>query len=772
MSARSSHGPRTPSPRPHGSREGDAALRRGPATSRMRVRVRGRVQGVGFRPFVHGLARRHHLVGWVLNDDQGVLLEAQGSALVPFVDALRAEAPPLARVELVEPVAVPACEGEDTFVIRESVRTGHVRTPVTPDAAPCDACLHELLDPGDRRHRYPFLNCTHCGPRHTITRSVPYDRPATSMAGFVMCEACSREYHDPEDRRFHAQPTACPVCGPRLDEPVEHLLARLLRGEVVALKGVGGFHLACDAHREDAVARLRQRKDREAKPFAVMVRDVAAARRVAEVDEVAASLLASRARPVVVLPAAARADAPLAASLAPGLRTIGVMLPSSPLHALLLAEAPEGAVFVMTSANRGGEPLVTDDADARVRLAGIADAVVGHDRPIVVRCDDSVLRVADGAPVFLRRARGYVPDAVRLPFDAPPILAVGAHLENTVCFADGREAVVSQHVGDLDDEATLAFWHETVEHLARVLDVTPVAVAHDLHPEMPSTRAALDFAEARGLRTIAVQHHHAHVAAVLAEHGTTGPALGLVLDGFGLGEDGVSSWGGELLAVDGAHLERLGHLAELRQPGGDRAAREPWRMGAAVLHRLGLRDALADRYRAHAHVPALLAMLDKGTRAPLTSSCGRWFDAAASILRVCQVSRYEAEAPILLEDLVTRPRTLEGGFTLERGVLDLLPLFAQLARADVGAAEGADLFHGTLAAGLVALATPEVLRRGLRTIVLAGGCVANAALVHALRAGFARRGISVLLPSVMPAGDGAVSLGQAWVAAHVLRTTE
>ena len=799
---------------------------------RVRVRVRGQVQGVGFRPFIHALAHRFALTGWVLNDGEGVLAELQGDAPDAFLDALEAEAPPLARVDAVEAADIPVEPGETGFSILPS-RGGTVTTGVSADAAVCPSCLAELFDPRDRRYRYPFLTCTHCGPRFTITRRLPYDRPNTSMAAFPLCPACAAEYADPADRRFHAQPTACPDCGPHLSHSIGDILAALKAGKIVAIKGLGGFHLACDAFNAEAVARLRERKQRNGKPFALMVANPASAERLAEVDSAERALLEGVARPIVLLrrrvaptlplsadpedPPAASAQASLARelrgggvvceasgsslpcvsgggsgwgqpaavlppdlppSIAPDLAWIGVMLPCTPIQYLLFHEAagrPEGTAWleepqqltlVMTSANPGGEPLVIGNGEARDRLSGIADLIVDHDRDILVRADDSVMRVVAGAPAFLRRGRGHVPVPIRLPCAVPPMLAVGGHLKTTVCLTRGTEAFLSQHIGDLDNAATLAFLEETVAHLRAILEVDPVAVAHDLHPDFQSTQ----FAESLGLPTIPVQHHHAHVAAVHAEHGVTGPALGLALDGFGLGADG-GSWGGEMLLVDGARFERIGHLAQLAQPGGDVAARQPWRMGAAALARMGRGAEIGERFRHCGPADGVRRLIETGFNATLTTSCGRWFDAACGLLGVRPVAKFEGagfegEAPMVLESLVRRPNVLAGGWRIADGVLDLTPLLESLLQ--INAQDGADRFHGTLVAALLDWATPELAARRLDRIALSGGCLMNAVLADGLVAGFAARGITALLPRRAPANDGGLSLGQAWVAAQTL----
>lgn len=739
---------------------------------RARVRVRGLVQGVGFRPFVYGLARRLDLSGWVLNDADGVLLEAQGYALEPFLRALADEAPPLARVDSVEPEALSPIDSSASsheFVILESTHGGRANTGVTADAAVCRDCLEELFDPADRRYLYPFLNCTHCGPRHTITRQVPYDRPNTSMAAFRMCEACDREYHEPSDRRFHAQPVACPACGPKLSMPVAEIVTRLRAGQIVALKGLGGYHLVCDARSPSAVSELRRRKDRDGKPFAVMPLNVASAESLAWLDDIERSLLRGVQRPIVVVHA--RRDMGLAPLVAPDLDAIGLMLPYTPLHWLLFHESlgrPEGTAwlespcdvaFVMTSGNPGGEPLVKDDDEAITRLSRIADAIVSHDRTIVVRSDDSVARVIDGAPRLLRRARGYAPEEVRLPFDAHGTLAVGAHQKNTVCLVRRDRAYVSQHLGDLDDVKTHTFFKETIDYLSRMLDVTPTLVAHDLHPDFLSTRWAL----ASGLPTVAVQHHHAHVAAVLAEHRVVEPVVGVALDGFGVGTDG-GAWGGELLFVDGGRCERAGHLRELALPGLDRAAREPWRMATAALHSMGLRDEAVARFGDRA--TRVSSMIDAGIACPKTSSAGRWFDAAAALLGIREVVSYEGEAPMILEGLVRSPRVIDDAFAIDAGVLDLLPLLRAVRSLD--RADGADAFHGTLALAISTWVLRETRVRDLSTVVLTGGCFANRPLAEGVASRLRAAGIRPLLSRVLPCNDGGLSVGQAFIAA--LRT--
>jgi hydrogenase maturation protein HypF len=763
-----------------------------PLVERRRLRVRGQVQGVGFRPFVYRLASELTLTGRVLNDGAGVDIEVQGEteSLDVFVERLRSNAPRLARIDAIESASMACCD-EASFVIDAS-RGGPVTTGVTSDAAICEDCLAELFDPADRRWRYAFTNCAHCGPRYTITGALPYDRPNTSMAKFVQCPACQAEYDDPLDRRFHAQPNACPVCGPRLalwdaqgrtlqcDDPVAATVARLCEGQIVAVKGLGGFHLACDARNDDAVARLRARKQRDEKPFAVMFTNAASITPLANPSPAARALLASVERPIVLADKRRGCDAALP-GVAPGMPSLGVMLPYTPLQYLLFHEAagrPSGTAWleqplplalVMTSANPGGEPLVIDNAEAVRRLRGIADALLMHDRDIVIRCDDSVARAGNRAPVFIRRARGYTPAPIRLAVAAPSVLAVGAYLKNTVCVTRGDQAFLSQHIGSLDNAATCIALDEAVTHLLEVLEVTPQAVAHDRHPDFYSTRYAARYAAEHGVPLIGVQHHHAHIAAVLAEHRHAGPALGLALDGVGLGDDG-SAWGGELLLVEGARSSRIGHLAELPLAGGDRAAREPWRLAAAVLHRLG-RGADIERRFAQPAAPLIRQMLQQQLNTPPTSSMGRWFDAAAGLLGVRDVQTFEGQAPMLLEGLAAAHgavQALRDGWRITDGrVLDLLPVAAALAD-ERDAAYGAALFHATLIAALAEWSLAAAAAHGVTTIAFGGGCFLNELLARRLRERLVAAGLDVLEAAQAPANDGGLALGQAWVAHHAL----
>ena len=729
---------------------------------RLRLRVRGAVQGVGFRPFAYGLASRLALSGFVLNDAEGVLIEVEGAGAEQFLHALRLAPPPLARIDSIDVADLPLAAG-DGFAIHATAG-GPATTRIGADAAICEECLTELFDPAGRFFSYPLVNCTHCGPRYTLTRALPYDRAQTSMAPFPMCSDCARDYADPANRRFHAEPIACPRCGPELNVEIEQIADCIRDGGIVALKGLGGFHLVCDARNEETVAKLRRRKAREAKPFAVMVANTASVALLAELGDAEVALMESRARPIVL----AKSRGALAPSVAPNLADVGVMLAYTPLHWLVLhalAGAPDFAgwrhaanevALVATSANLGGEPLVAADDDARRRLGPIADLVVTHGRAIVVRADDSVMRVIDGAPAYLRRARGFVPDPIDLGADGPSVLAVGADLKNTVTLTRGREAFVSQHIGDLDDRETIRFRNETIAHLRSILAVEPEFVACDLHPDFQSTRSA----EGSGLPCARVQHHLAHVAAVAAEHALRGPILGVALDGQGCGTDGAP-WGGELIVLDGADWERIGHLEALALPGGDRAAREPWRMGVAMLDRLGRLGAVERFFPDAPNAARLAQSFARGARFPMTTSLGRLFDAAAALSGVCLEQRYEGQAAMEFEALVATPRAGEKLWRIETGRLDMAPLMAAMIEAGLRGREAAELFHGALIGALDEWIGAAAAARGLAQIALGGGCLMNKVLADGLCARLRARGLKPYLPRAVPANDGGVSLGQA-----------
>ena len=602
---------------------------------RTAVRVTGVVQGVGFRPFVYGLATSLGLSGLVGNDVDGVFAEIEGEAgaVSKFLLLLEQQAPPLARIERVTTASMrPA--GSAGFAIVPSQAGGQRHALVSADSATCDDCRRELADPADRRYRYPFINCTNCGPRFTIVRDVPYDRPLTTMSGFAMCVACAAEYHDPADRRFHAQPVCCPACGPQLrlvqadgtelaGDPIAAAAGLLLAGRVLAVKGLGGYHLAVDAGNEAAAAALRARKHREDKPFAVMVPDLATAARLCQLDDTARELLISSARPIVLCPRRP-APAAIAAAVAPGSRQLGLMLPYTGLHHLLLAQA--GRPLVATSGNVSDEPIAYRDADALARLAGIADAFLVHDRPIHVRTDDSVVRVSDGRPAVLRRARGYAPEPVPLHAAVPrPVLACGAELKSTFCLAAGGRAFISPHIGDLENAETLQAFTAGIEHYGRLFGISPLVVAHDLHPDYLSTKYAMELeAVTDELQLAGVQHHHAHIASCLADNGVDGPVIGVAFDGTGYGTDGTI-WGGEFLVADLAGFERAGALEAVPMPGGAAAIRQPWRMAAVYLAATypgGVPAGLAVRQRNEQAWDAVLAMAARGVNAPFTSSAG------------------------------------------------------------------------------------------------------------------------------------------------------
>jgi hydrogenase maturation protein HypF len=742
---------------------------------RTAIRVEGIVQGVGFRPYVYALATGLGLTGFVGNDVDGVFAEVEGpaTAVSEFLLRLEREPPPLAKIERVTTRAVPP-SGSTSFAIAASGPDGQRRTLVSADTSTCADCLRELADPADRRFGYPFINCTNCGPRFTIVRDVPYDRPLTTMAPFAMCEPCAAEYHDPADRRFHAQPTCCPACGPRLalrdpagtelpGDPLPRTAELLAAGQVLAIKGLGGYHLAVDAACAPAAETLRARKHREDKPFAVLAADLAAARALGHVDEAAAELLASRARPIVLLPR--RENAPVAAAVAPGNRQLGVMLPYTPLHHLLIRAA--AGPIVLTSGNVSDEPIAYRDADALDRLAGLADAFLTHDRAIHMRTDDSVARAFRGRPMLLRRSRGYVPEPVPVTRAFPrPVLACGAELKNTFCLAKDRYAFVSHHIGDLENAETLQSFTEGIEHFRRLFDIDPQVVAHDLHPEYLSTKYALDL---DGVDLQPVQHHHAHVASCLADNGADGPVIGVAFDGTGYGPDGTI-WGGEFLVADLAGFERGGHLTPVPMPGGAAAIRQPWRMAAAYLGP-DAPDGLGVVRRHPDHWPAVTAMAAKGVNAPLTSSAGRLFDAAAAILGVRDAINYEGQAAIELEQLADPAETgaYRAGLATGAGPFqacgaDLLHAILDDLTAQVPAPVIAARFHHGVAALIEAGCVLLRKSSGLGTVALSGGVFQNMLLLQATAARLEARGFRVLTHSRVPCNDGGISLGQAVIA--------
>ena len=751
------------------------------------IDVHGIVQGVGFRPTVHRLATSLRLAGSIANTAGGVTIEVQGSAdaVEAFVARLSVEVPPLARITGLRERDMDVTS-EDGFRILASRDGAQHLALVPPDVGVCADCRRELFDPGDRRYRHPFISCTNCGPRFTIVRDIPYDRPRTSMAEFAMCPACDAEYRNPPDRRFHAQPIACPDCGPRValhdaegnpageTDPVARAAALLRSGSIVAIKGLGGFHLAVDATNATAVTRLRERKGRVAKPFAIMVPDIARAESLCETDEATRSVLRGPEHPIVLL--RRRDPSPIASGVAPGIFELGVMLPYTPLHHLLFADGGFEAL-VMTSGNRSEEPITCENADAFRRLYGVADAHLVHDRAILHRCDDSVTRLSGGRPRPVRRSRGFVPVPIPLGPKTEPILAVGGELKNTVCVTRGGDAFPSQHVGDLENMETHAFFEEAIAHLTRLLGVAPRVIAHDLHPDYFATR----WARARtDIRTIGVQHHHAHIAACMAEHRLEGRVLGIALDGTGYGGDG-HVWGGEVLVAGYEGFTRVAHLEYAPMPGGEAVIREPWRMAVGYLAAHfgnGLLElplpfaAKLDRGRDR----ILLRMVERGINAPLTSSCGRLFDAVAALAGIRDRVTYEAQAAIELEAAIA-PGGGEPPYPFaitprEDGwILGTRPLFeALLDDLQRGAPAGviAQRFHGGLIAAFARIAGLARQRTGLSRVCLSGGCFANPYLSEGLERALSCDGLDVFLHHQVPAGDGGLSLGQAAVAAHVL----
>ena len=761
---------------------------------RTAVRVEGVVQGVGFRPFVYSLATSLGLAGHVGNDVDGVFAEVEGSAeaVGSFLARLEQQAPPLARIERVS-IRSLGPTGDSEFLIVPSQSGGPRRALIAPDTATCADCLREMADPADRRYRYPFINCTNCGPRFTIVRDVPYDRRLTTMAGFELCALCAAEYHDPGDRRFHAQPVCCPACGPRLlltdargtslvpdgADPVTAAARLLLAGQIVAVKGLGGYHLTIDGGNAAAGAVLRARKHREEKPFAVMVPDIAAARALCEVSDTAERLLTSGRRPIVLLPRKPEADRLIGPAVAPGNRHLGLLLPYTPVHHLLLEAVARP--LVATSGNVSDEPIAFADADARERLAPIADAFLMHDRAIHIRTDDSVVRAVGGREVVLRRSRGYAPEPVSLAAPLPrPVLACGAELKNTFCLARDHRAFLSHHIGDLENAETLRSFTEGIEHFRRLFDIEPQVVAHDLHPEYLSTKYAVGL---DGVELVGVQHHHAHIASCLADNGEAGPVIGVAFDGTGYGPDGTI-WGGEFLVADLASYQRCGHLEPLPLPGGAAAIRQPWRMAAVYLAAAypdGLPGGLAVRERNTRAWAAVGSMAARGINAPLTSSAGRLFDAVSALLGVRDEICYEGQAAIELEQLADPAEQgcyhaglVDDSSSAQGAGRPWAPLrvrgadFIRSAADDLTAGTAvpvvAGRFHNGVAAAIVAVCCRLRERTGLEVVALSGGVFQNVLLSERTVAGLEVAGFRVLVHSRLPCNDGGISLGQAAIA--------
>lgn len=788
-----------------------------PVLSGSRIHISGVVQGVGFRPFVFSLATRLGLAGWVRNTSAGVDIEVDGPPedLQAFTAALSSEAPPLARIDQFEAFSIPA-QGFAGFTIVHSEAIDGAFQPISPDMCTCPDCLRELFDPEDRRYRYPFINCTNCGPRFTIIQDIPYDRPNTTMADFKLCRECAAEYQDPHDRRFHAQPVACPKCGPQIwleiptpggktpdycgDVALLQAQRLLNAGKIVAVKGLGGFHLACDAGDPAAVEELRRRKLRAGKAFAVMFASLNEVERHCQVSPEERALLTSRERPIVILEK--KDTSPLPDSLAPRQHTIGGMLPYTPLHYLLFAAHPLAEpgelppqVLVMTSGNLSEEPIATHNQEARERLAGLADAFLMHDRPIQTRCDDSVMRsaVLPGrlASILLpvRRSRGYAPFPVRLPWDSIPLLAGGAELKNTFCLARGRYAFLSQHIGDLENYETLTSFTEGIEHYQRLFRIRPEGLACDVHPDYLATRYLQDLAEQERLPLVSVQHHHAHIASAMVENGlgSQDSVIGVALDGTGFGEDGAI-WGGEFLIAGYSGFRRSAHLAYTPLPGGDKAVREPWRMALSWLHSTGLEwsDDLPPVQYARMQPASLRTpeidlvrqQILSGINAPLTSSMGRLFDAAASLAGVCHRVTFEAQAAIELEALVdgrpceAYPYDLLSSGPNEAWIIDPAPLFAAMVgdlRRGIGPTVIAARFHQGTARMVIDVCRLLREQSGLDRVALSGGVWQNLTLLKLSVHGLQQAGFTVYLHSQVPANDGGLALGQIAVASQQLR---
>lgn len=750
---------------------------------RRQIEVSGIVQGVGFRPYIFRLATTRQLNGTICNTSAGVTIEVQGpaEAVEDFVEHLPAEAPPLARITGLIVHGLP-CNGDREFRIVQSERGEQVRTLISPDVAICPDCLCELFDPSDRRYLYPFINCTNCGPRFTIVKDIPYDRPFTSMSVFPMCPACQAEYDDPLNRRFHAQPNACWECGPQVElwdesgrqietkDPILAAAEALRSGRIIAVKGMGGFHLSADATNEATVAQLREHKKRVEKPFAVMVPDVLSAQELCELDSREEAALTSIQRPIVLLkkkPGGAIAD-----EIAPFNRNLGVFLPYTPLHHLLMQQGGFKAL-VMTSGNLSEEPIVIKNQEAVARLSGLADFFLVHNREILLRCDDSVVRVNAGKVQQLRRSRGFVPVPIFLKNEHASVLAVGGELKNTLCLTGGRHAFLSQHVGDLENAESYKFFTEAVEHLERILEIQPEIIAYDLHPDYFSTRWAL---QQKGARLIGVQHHHAHIASCMAENHLEGDVIGFALDGAGYGSDGLI-WGGEVLIANFRSFERAAHFDYVPLPGGAAAIREPWRMATSYLmHHFG-RDFLklpipfVEQLNSRKG-DLLLQMIERKLNSPLTSSCGRLFDAVAALIGIRQRVNYEAQAAIEMEMAIT-PDPEHSFYSLDllpdggRWVLGSRTLFEEIIR-DLRNAVAAGVisrrFHEGLIAGFSRIAAKIREQRGLSRVCLSGGTFNNAYLSMGLESRLRAEGFAVFSQHEVPAGDGGLSLGQAMVA--------
>jgi hydrogenase maturation protein HypF len=779
------------------------ARRRGRPIARTSISITGVVQGVGFRPFIYRLAAEMGLTGWVRNGTGGVLIEACSTdeQLTHFIRRIRHEAPPLAVITFLEHHSLPDCAPECDFTIRESSEAGEHNAHIAPDAALCSDCLKELFDPANRRFRHPFITCTNCGPRYSIITAIPYDRPNTTMASFPLCLDCSHEYNDPADRRFHAQPIACPVCGPQVrlldssglfisekDQAVINAINLLKTGKILAIKGIGGYHLVADACNGEAVRCLRERKKRDEKPFAVMAPDLAAARAMAQLSNVEERLLASAESPIVIVRRAH--NCPVSPLVAPHNDLIGLMLPYTPIQHLLFRTGSASDVqgsrlepgttnqeprtaLVMTSANLSDEPIAFKDGDALQRLSGVADGFLLHDRPIHIRSDDSVIRVFQGRPLFYRRSRGYAPRAIQLPFESLPLLAVGAELKSAVCLVKGNQAFLSQHIGDLQNDASCDSFRQTIQHLSTLLEISAEVVACDLHPDYLSSVHAAE----SGLPLIRVQHHHAHLAACMAENRLEGEAIGLIFDGTGYGSDGTV-WGGEFLVGGYDCFRRAGHFRQVRLPGGDSAVREPWRMALSFLHTALGEAAFGLEHPVTRYLPAegkdiFSAMLERGLNSPLTSSCGRLFDAVAALLNIRHILSYDGQAAVELESLAEKATdrlTLPYKVScIKDGVHQvdfsaMFPAILQELETGVSVDALARRFHASVAQASVETCVRISRDSGLDRVVLSGGVFQNRLLTEMIYTDLSAQGMQVFTHRLSPPNDGCIALGQAAIA--------
>ncbi len=770
------------------------------AVLRKHILVKGMVQGVGFRPFVYRLAVSLNLKGFVSNSSRGVEIEAEGDSgiLAGFLERLSSEAPALSKITGIDSRDIPS-NADFEFAIRAGTPDGENLTLIPPDIATCPDCLRELFDHKDRRYRYPFINCTRCGPRYTILKKIPYDRPNTTMSAFTMCPDCRREYDNPEDRRFHAQPNACPVCGPKVwledktgkkspgDDPVREAVHYLQGGKIVAIKGLGGFHLACDAANDEAVRRLRKHKAREQKPLAVMIRNASMLSRYVMSTPLETDVLSSPRRPIVLMPKAA--IHPLADSVSPRNAYFGILLPYTPLHHLLFENGPE--CLVMTSGNISEEPITVKNDDALERLGGIADFFLFHDRDIHIRNDDSITRVMGGLPRPIRRSRGCAPEPVPLAQTGPSVLAVGGELKNTVCLTRKDSAFMSQHIGDLENAETLHSFEETIRHLRGMYAIDPVAVAYDPHPDYLSTKWAL---AQKGIRAVPVQHHHAHIASCLAENGREDRVIGFAMDGSGYGADG-SIWGGEILIADLGSYERVGRLSRFPLAGGDRAVREPWRSAVGLLYRVWknrfqsepdpysflewIRSLPFVQVFGNEAVYTAFEMVSSNVNTVQTSSLGRLFDAVSALTGTSLHSAYEGQAAMELEMIMENHPTETAElyvFSLDPkpdglvvGTDDVMLDVIQDISLDVPQALISLKFHRGLVDVLIRAANVLRERTKIKTAALSGGCFQNRFLLEGLAKGLGESGFEVLTHSLVPANDGGLALGQA--ASAIFRLT-